>query len=1277
MAATPLPAALKVADDSETKTASEQDILAQHIATPNLDISYFQLFRYATKIDIVIIAVSLLCAIIAGAITTMPALLIGLLIGSIQDNWSGGTSQNESSRELTRFTIYFVYLFVGELVTCYIATIGFIRTGIVLSSRIREQYLRALLRQNIAFFDNIGAGEIATHITADANLIRDGISEKVNIAVQCTSSIVTAFVISFIKDWKLSLILVSSPLCICIILALSGLVLTKYRQRWLGETAEAGNIAEEVLSSIRTVVGLNAQSELAARHDEILARAERWAVMSRLLTGSVLGAVYAVIYMAIGLGFWMGSRFLVAGTTSYIDILTIILATVTGIACLGGIVPPLQVFAVATSAGSRLYSTIDRKPPGASDPLPTKTLDTVVGRIEFVNVKHIYPSRPDITVLHNLSMVVEPGKTTAIVGPSGSGKSTIIELIERFYDPIAGQVLLDGHKLDSLNLNWLRQHVSLVQQSPTLFATTIFENIRHGLVGTPHEDASGEKIHGLVYDAARIANAHDFISKLPDGYDTLVGEAGVLLSGGQKQRIAIARALVRDPKILLLDEATSALDSTSEAIVQAAIDKASQGRTTVVVAHRLSTIKAADHIVVLADGRLVEQGTHHALLENNGTYASLAKTQIINLDKQNSSDRDVSLEVSNSRIAVDLSEKDNVITQDPEKQTCDETQVNANTAKRLETPNKAYRLRTLFKFVLGFHKDHKLLMLQGLLWSIQAGAGAPVQAVFLAKCLVALAQSPGNYGQLRSETNLWAGMHVLIGFAQLFAYTAQAYTLGKCTEALVRQVSNKILKALLDQNMTFFDMEEHGVGALVSFISTEPSSVAGMGCSVLGALIMAFTTLIAAVATSIAVGWKLGLVGAATVPVLLICGFFRYRILAQLDAHLRKSYQETASLAGEAVTAIRTVMSLNRQERVTGKFHDQLAEQDMRSIRSSLKSSVLYAFSQSAGMLCTALGLWYGGTLVISGEYNLFQFILSFAAINICGEATGSIFSSSPDLAKAIHSAARLKSLFEQDQTGHSSCDTETQPLLEGEVDFRGVHFAYPTRPERRILNGLDLSIDKGKYIALVGGSGCGKSTVVALVERFYSPLAGTVKIDGIDVASMDMKAARQQVVLVDQEPTLFQGTIRQNLLLGLDPSQYTQQDLEDACKGAHILEFIVSLPNGFDTQCGGKGNNFSGGQKQRLAIARALLRRPKILLLDEVTSALDSESQRMVQTALDEAAKERTTIAIAHRLSAIQNADLICYLENGIVVEAGTHAELIQRRGRYFAMSSLQSLEG
>jgi ATP-binding cassette subfamily B (MDR/TAP) protein 1 len=500
----------------------------------------------------------------------------------------------------------------------------------------------------------------------------------------------------------------------------------------------------------------------------------------------------------------------------------------------------------------------------------------------------------------------------------------------------------------------------------------------------------------------------------------------------------------------------------------------------------LSTIKSADKIIVLSGGRLVEQGTHNELLDMDGTYTKLAMTQKVNSDRENPPREDEFSRVIHHELELDSVDNESVSPPVVEKHSSDTLHANTDALETLEHPGKHYPMGTLLKFVSHLHKNSKSSILQGMLWSIQAGAGAPIQAVFLAKCLTTLARPPSEYTLLRSEINLWAGMHVVLAFVQLLAYTGQSFTLGASTERLIRHVSGPIFRTLLDKDMTFFDMSEHGVGALVSFISTEPSSIAGMGCYSMGQYVMAFTTLIGAIATSIAVGWKLGLVGSATVPVLLVCGLLRYRVMGQLEARLRKSYQEAASLAGEAISSIRTVVSLNRERDISASFHDQLAQQDSRSIRTSLTSSTLFAFSQSASMLCTALGLWYGGTLVISGEYGLLQFILSFAAINICGDSAGSIFSSSPDLAKAKQSTTRLKALLEEKSQEYMDC-AAARPLLEGVVKFRDVHFRYPTRPERRILNGFDLTVQKGKYVALVGSNGCGKSTIVAFVGAVLS----------------------------------------------------------------------------------------------------------------------------------------------------------------------------------------------
>jgi ATP-binding cassette subfamily B (MDR/TAP) protein 1 len=382
-------------------------------------------------------------------------------------------------------------------------------------------------------------------------------------------------------------------------------------------------------------------------------------------------------------------------------------------------------------------------------------------------------------------------------------------------------------------------------------------------------------------------------------------------------------------------------------------------------------------------------------------------------------------------------------------------------------------------------------------------------------------------------------------------------------------------------------------------------------------------------------------------------------MLARFQARTKKAYEASAGFACEATSAIRTVASLTREEDVWEKYHLQLEHQFKSSFVSVAKSSSLYAASQSFVFFCIALGFWYGGTLIAKREYTMFQFFVCFSSIIFGAQSAGTIFSFAPDMGKAKHAAAELQALFDRKPKIDSwSEEGEKVTSVEGHVEFRDVHFRYPTRPEQPVLRGLNLSIKPGQYVALVGASGCGKSTTIALLERFYDPLSGGVYVDGKEISKLNVNDYRSYIALVSQEPTLYQGTIRENVLLGAD------------------REFITSLPDGFNTICGSKGGLLSGGQKQRIAIARALLRNPKILLLDEATSALDSESEQVVQLALDAAAKGRTTIAVAHRLSTIQKADIIYVIDGGRVVEEGSHNYLLSKNGRYAELVTMQSLE-
>lgn len=1266
----------------------EREIVKRQLHIPSVTVTYKTLYRYATRNDLIIVFVSSICAIAGGAVMPLMTVIFGQLSGAFQGFFLGTSSEHDLNAKISHMTLYFIYLAVGEFVTIYICTVGFIYTGEHITQKIREQYLAAILRQNIGFFDKLGAGEITTRITADTNLVQDGLSEKIGLTLTAIATFVTAFIVAFIKYWKLTLILSSTVFAIVFTMAAGSTFVIKYNKQSLESYALGGTVAEEVISSIRNAIAFGTQDKLAKQYDSHLKVAEKWGLKLKIVLATMIACMMGIIYLNYGLSFWQGSRYLVSGEMSLSDILTIMLSIMIGAFSLGNVAPNMQAFTTSVAAANKIYSTIDRVSP--LDPMADtgEKLEHVEGTVELKNIKHIYPSRAEVVVMKDVNLVVPAGKTTALVGASGSGKSTIVGLVERFYDPVGGNVYLDGHDVSTLNLRWLRHQISLVSQEPTLFSTTIYGNIQHGLIGTKYENLPAEQQKDLIENAAKMANAHDFVSGLPEGYETNVGARGFLLSGGQKQRIAIARAMVSDPKILLLDEATSALDTKSEGVVQAALDVAAQGRTTIVIAHRLSTIKTADNIVVMSEGRIVEQGTHDELLEKKTAYYNLVEAQRISAEKE---DRDAEKNAELDEVEAHLEKtissqhsKHYEVDPDDEKvrNNLDRTSTRKSVSsvaiqnnKRNQAGSK-YSLWTLIKVVGSFNKPEVYLMLFGLFWSIIAGGGNPTQSVFFAKSIVALSLPPSMYRKLRHDADFWSLMYLMLALTQIIAFVGQGVAFAYCSERLIHRARDQAFRTMLRQDIAFFDKEENSAGALTSFLSTETTHLAGMSGTTLGTILVVLTTLIAAITVSCAIGWKLALVCTATIPILLACGFYRFWMLAAFQARAKKAYEASASYACEATSAIRTVASLTREEDVWEHYHQSLVAQAQKSLQSVLKSSVLYASSQSFVFLCIALGFWYGGTLIGSNEYSMFQFFVCFSAIIFGAQSAGTIFSFAPDMGKAKQAAHELKVLFDRKpEIDTWSPDGERVEHMEGNIEFRDVHFRYPTRPEQPVLRGLNLTVKPGQYVALVGASGCGKSTTVALLERFYDPLVGGVIVDGKDISTLNINDYRSFLALVSQEPTLYQGSIRENILLGADRDDVPEEAITRACKDANIYDFIISLPDSFSTIVGSKGSMLSGGQKQRIAIARALLRDPKILLLDEATSALDSESEKVVQAALDAAAQGRTTIAVAHRLSTIQKADMIYVFDEGRIVEHGTHAELLRVRGKYFELVNLQSL--
>lgn len=1145
----------------------ERAILKRQLDTPDVKVSFITLFRYASMWDLIIFYVAALCSIAAGAALPLMTVIFGNLSGTLQQSFLGTIAREEFESTLVDYVLYFVYLAIGEFFATYIATVGSIYVGEHVIAKLREEYLQAILRQNIAFFDKLGAGEVTTRITADTNLVQDAISEKISLTLTGVSTFVTAFVIGFIKSWKLTLICASTVVAITLTMGIGSKFLIAWGRKSLASYALGGSVAEEVLGSIRNATAFGTQDKLALKYDKHLIEAQKWGWRVKGALGVMIGLMFLFIFWNYGLAFWQGSRFLVSGEVDLAAILTIILAIIIGAFSLGNVAPNGQAFTSGISAGAKIYSTIDRLSPLDPSSETGEILDSVEGSVELRDVKLIYPSRPEVVVMSNVNLLIPGGKTTALVGASGSGKSTIVSLVERFYDPVGGGVYLDGVNIETLNLRWLRQQISLVQQEPVLFSTTIRDNIGHGLIGSRFENESKEQQEERIINAAQQANAHDFITNLPEGYGTSVGERGFLLSGGQKQRIAIARAIVSDPKILLLDEATSALDTKSEGIVQAALDAASQGRTTIVIAHRLSTIKTADNIVVMSEGRIIEQGTHDDLLERESAYYNLVNAQQIgDRNQQDAEDDEKAALIEEELTRIHTSRKASAAPED-EKLALGRTNTSKSISsqileKRGSDKGKHYSLLELIRFIASFNRKEWHYMALGLGFSIISGGGQPTQGVFFAKSIVALSQPLEFRDRLRSEINFWALMYLMLGLVNLLAMVILGVAFAFCSERLIRRARDVAFRTMLRQDISFFDREENSSGKLSAFLSTEATHLAAISGATLGTLLTCITTLVSACAISLAIGWKLALVCISTIPVLLGCGFFRFWMLARFQGRSKRAYESSASYACENTNAIRTVASLTREQDVYNHYHSQLVVQGKKSLISVTKSSILYAASQSFVLLCTALGFWYGGTLIGSGEYNLFQFFICFTEIIFGAQSAGTIFSFAGDMSKAKNAANELRTLVDlKPSIDHWSTDGEQVTHVDGTIEFRDVHFRYPTRAEVPVLRGLNITVRPGQYVALVGASGCGKSTTIALMERFYDPLAGGVYVDGREISSLNLNQYRSFLALVSQEPTLYQGTIKENILLGADRDDTPDEQIIQACKDANIYTFIMSLP--------------------------------------------------------------------------------------------------------------------
>lgn len=992
---------------------------------------------------------------------------------------------------------------------------------------------------------------------------------------------------------------------------------------------------------------------------------------------------------------------------------------------LSQVAPFLHLFVAAVASFQKLREDIDREPLIDSTSGSGLRLTQAEGGFEFKDVSFTYPSRPEITVLDNISLSIPANKHTAIVGLSGSGKSTIAGLVTRLYDPTQGQVLFDGHDLRDVNPRDLRSFLSLVQQEPSLLDRSLLENIAHGLINSNHPshahlkatllstdlaDLASEvrggkdltaaaeargpnvaEIVGLVTKAASLADADGFISVLQHGYGTVVGSSGRLISGGQKQRVALARALVKDPAVLILDEATASLDSRSEQRIQRAISNIASGRTIITIAHRLSTITSADNIIVMHKGHIVEQGNHATLMAKNGTYAELVKLQTlaskdettINIDAASKSDQTSSSEADIEKSAIlldDFGDAEKI----PVSTTAAPVADAAEEAEEPETPKKS--LWALAKGYAPALRPHLLFIFLALLGSSVVGGAFSGEAVIFGNTVGSL-NPCHSADSIRSRGNFFGLMFFILAIIEFFANVVSWSGFGWVSEKIVYAVRVLSFRSLFEQDLQWHQSEGRTPALLLSYITRDGNALAGLSGSVIGTLFSISVNLIAAIILTHIIAWRIALVCLALVPLLLGAGLMELHVLGKFEERHENAYTKSVDIGVEAITSIKTIASLSLEEETLRTYRRSLKGPRKETFKVTMHASLWQAMTYFLGNLVNALAYWWGAKQIIAGNYTQTQFLIVVFSLLVSALLWSQMFALAPELSSARAAMARILSLIEigsDKMQGHvrspptndsndPEATAEPKPIASNHeassVQLRDVHFAYPARPDIKVLNGLSIDIRPGQFCALVGPSGAGKSTIISLVERLYTPESGAILVDGLDITKHRDVSFRDTMALVPQESVLFEGSIAFNVGLGARPDhEATMDEIVEACKLANIHDVIESLPDGYQTLCGPNGSQFSGGQKQRLSIARALVRKPKLLILDESTSALDAESEKLLQDGLERAAKGITVIAIAHRLHTIRKADVIFLIEGGKCVDRGTHEELLQRSESYRA---------